>query len=154
MAQMTEKQYKALRSEYLEVKNKLEDAIAEQQKAVDMGDLRENEEYATARARTEAVTRQKTEIEEMLNEAEIIAEDRSPRITVGSIVDVCKVDSAGNPAGQERRFTVGLTGDTVLKGVLGIKSSLGKAILNGTSGLYKIPDNGGLSYSVRKVLDA
>lgn len=154
MAQMTEKKYKTLRGEYLKVKSKLEDAMAEQQRAQDAGDLRENEEYATARTRTEAITKQKAELEKLLSEAEIVPEDKSPRITIGSVVDVCKVDDSGNPIGQIRRFTLDQTGDTVLKGVLGITSSLGKAILNGTSGLYKIPDNGGLTYNVKKVLNA
>ena len=154
MAQMTEKKYKELRRQYLKVKSKLEEAMTEQQKAQDAGDLRENEEYATARARTEALTKQKAAIEKLLSEAEIVPEDRSPRITIGSVVDVCKTDASGNPIGQKRRFVVEQTGDTVMKGVLGIKSPLGKVILNGTSGLYKIPDNGGLVYSVKKVLNA
>ena len=37
-------------------------------------------------------------------------------------------------------------------GVLGIRSSLGRVVLNGTSGVYRIPDNGGLTYSVKKVI--
>ena len=71
MAQMTEKKYKELRRQYLKVKSKLEEAMTEQQKAQDAGDLRENEEYATARARTEALTKQKAAIEKLLSEAEI-----------------------------------------------------------------------------------
>lgn len=152
MVQMTESRYRKLKSELLVVKEKHAEAIEEQEIAKGFGDLSENTEYETARLAAEAYAARKRELEQMISEAEIIEEDRSPRIVIGSVVEICKVDSRDSPVGEPRIFTVEAKGDTVLMGVLGVNSSLGKKILNGTDGIYQIPDNGGLRYSVRKVI--
>ena len=151
MAQMTESKYKALKSEYLKIKKEYEQAIAAQQAANSEGDLKENEEYHTARARTELIAKQKVELEQEIESAEIIPEDKSARISIGSVVDICLVDAKGKPLGEERRLTVDKVGDTIIKKTLGITSSLGKVILNSTGGVYKIPENVGMYYRVKKV---
>lgn len=152
MAQMTETKYNNLRKELLRTKAKLNESMIEQQRAQGLGDLRENEEYITARARTESLSQQKSSLEVLIAEAEIVPEDHSPRIGIGSVVDVTPLDNQENPVGSTRRFTLEFKGSTVLDGVLGVKSSLGKVIMNGADGVYKIPDNGGLMYRVTKVL--
>lgn len=152
MAQMTENRYRKLKAELVVVKEKHAAAIEEQEIAKGFGDLSENAEYETARRAAEAYAQKKMDLEQMIAEAEIIEEDRSPRIVIGSVVEICKVDDNDKPIGNPRVFTVEAKGDTVLMGVLGVNSSLGKKILNGTSGIYRIPDNGGLRYSVRKVI--
>ena len=154
MAQMTEARFKRLKAELITVKEKQVQAIAEMEEAKQFGDLRENSEYETARAKSEQLTARKTQLEEEIADAEIVEEDRSPRITIGSIVDICKLDGNGKPIGPTRRLTVDSHGDTVLQKILGVNSSLGKTILNGTSGIYQIPDNGGIQYQVTKVVAA
>lgn len=153
MTQMSEAQYKRLKKELAEVKKLLEEAMKEQAAAKEFGDLSENEEYETARRACENYARRKAEIEAELNNAQIVANDNSPRIVVGSTVDVCRVDAQGNPVEDPRRFRLDSKGDTIIQKILGVNSSLGKAILNGTDGIYRVVDNGGVSYLVKKVLD-
>lgn len=152
MADITEKRYREYERELEHIKESLDEVLAAQQAAQDLGDLSENEEYATARKRSEELSARRAELETILAEANIVPVDKSPRITIGSVVDVCQLDSNNDPIGETRRFTIEEEGDTVLMGVLGIRSSLGRVVLNGTSGIYRIPDNGGLTYSVKKVI--
>lgn len=153
MAQMSETRYRKLKEEIVSVKKKHEEAMEAMAVAREFGDLRENEEYSTARRNSEEYARRIAEIEEELNNAEIVTDDHSPRITIGTTVDVCRVDNDGKPLEEPRRFRVDAHGDTVIQGVLGINSSLGRAILNGTSGIYRVVDNGGVIYNVKKVLE-
>jgi len=150
---MTERRFKSLKAELVTVKEKHQEAIQEQEAAKEFGDLSENIEYDTARRAAEMYAARKAALEQEIAGAEIVAEDRSPRIMIGSVVEVCKVDERHRPIGAPRQFVVESKGDTVLAGVLGINSSLGKAILNGTDGIYQISDNGGITYSVKKVLE-
>lgn len=152
MAQMTEKRYRKLKAELVSVKERHAQAMLEQEEAKEFGDLRENSEYETARSKAEQLASRKEQLEEEIMNAKIVEEDRSPRITIGSVVDVCKVDRDGNQLGETRRFTVDSHGDTVLQKILGAESSLGKIIMNGTSGKYQVPDNGGTWYQVTKVV--
>lgn len=151
MALMSRMRYKRLSDELITVKEKLEDAMVEQADAREKGDLRENAEYESARQEVENYARRKAEIETELAEAEIVESDNSPTISIDSVVDVCRVDAAGNPIESARRFRVDAKGDTIIQGILGVRSSLGKAILNGTDGIYRVVDNGGVSYLVKKV---
>lgn len=151
MADMTEKRFRLMERELEQVKTALEEMLVVQRAAQDLGDLSENEEYATARKNSEELAAKKAELEMALAEANIVPVDRSPRITIGSVVDVCMVDEKDEPVEETRRFTVEAEGDTILMKVLSTRSSLGKAILNGTCGIYRIADNGGLRYKVQKV---
>ena len=152
MADMTEKRYRLYERELERVKEQLEEALVAQRNAQDLGDLSENEEYATSRKRSEELASRRAELELLIAEANIVPVDRSPRISIGSTLEVCRVDANGKPIEEPRVFTFEEKGDTVLMGVLGVNSSLGKVILNGTSGIYRIPDNGGISYLVKKVI--
>lgn len=152
MADMTEKRFRSYERELEHVKSQLEESLIAQRNAQDLGDLSENEEYATSRKHSEELAARRSELELLLAEANIVPVDRSPRISIGSTLEVCKVDSDGNPLGSPRVFTFEEKGDTILMGVLSTQSSLGKVILNGTSGIYRIPDNGGISYLVKKVI--
>lgn len=120
--------------------------------AAGLGDLSENEEYATARAAEARVSNELSALEARLAEAEIVDADTSPRITIGSVIEVCKVNKNHEDIEEPRRFTFESEGDTILQGILGAESSLGKAIFNGNSGFYDIPDNGGLTYRVKKII--
>mgnify|MGYP001026136157 CR=1 FL=1 len=154
MIQMTEQRYYELKKELAKVTEDLDEALAAQRDAIErFGDVRENEEYDTARNLAKNLNSRKNEIETMLGEAEIVPEDRSPRIVIGSVVDVTEVTEDGKPLSETRRFTVEAVGDTITKKILGVKSPLGQVVLNGTSSIYRIPTGGGIYYSVKKVLN-
>lgn len=150
--QMTERSYKQTERRLYEAKKELSVALEAQRDAASIGDLSENTEYETARADVERLTKEIDRLETSLRDAEIVPEDNSPRITIGSVVDVVRLDRDGKPVTEPRRFRYDASGDTVLMGVLGVRSSLGQAIYNGTSGVYTIPDNGGITYRVTKVV--
>ena len=151
--QVTEKKFIELKKELAVVTNELETALEAVGNAANLGDLSENEEYATARAAASRLQARKAELIKTLDEAEVIASDNSPRISLGSTVEVTKVNSKGEALGETRTFVLETSGDTVLKKVLGVESPLGKEILNGTDGIYTVQNNGGISYRVKKVLD-
>lgn len=151
MAQITENRYYKLQEELLSWKEAYEEATKVQEKARDMGDLRENEEYHIARAEAEEAQRKIIAIEEELRTATVIARDYSSRITLGSIVDVTKVTKEGQPLEATRRFTLETKGDTITQKILSVSSPLGATILNGTDGIYRVINNGGIYYQVKKV---
>ncbi len=154
MVQMTESRYYELKKELAKVSEDLDKALAEQRDAIErFGDARENEEYESARNAAKNLNSRKNELEIMIGEAEIVPEDRSPRIVIGSVVDVTEVTEDGKPLSETRRFTLESTGDTITKKILGVKSPLGKFVLNGTSSIYRIPIGGGIYYSVKKVIN-
>jgi transcription elongation factor GreA len=128
-----------------------EEAVKMQVSAKEFGDLSENEEYATASAQVRRLSQRIKELKDILNDYEIIPADNSPRITIGSTVEVTRVDANGNKLKDARVFRLDSEGDTILEGVLGIKSPLGSAILNGTDGTFKIANDGGKYYKVRKL---
>ena len=151
--QITETRYKKMESQLKELRRKFDEAKEANKIAASAGDLSENTEYETSRLEVERLNGQVRDLEDKIRNAEIVAVDRSPRIVIGSVIDVVRVDSSGNPVGQERRFRYDVSGDTILQRVLGVQSSLGKVINNGTSGIYTVPDNGGIQYRVTKCLD-
>lgn len=153
MAKMTERSYKRLVDELAEVTEDLNEAIKARAAAREFGDLSENAEYQSASTTVIELTAHKAELENKFNEAEIAEIDYGPRISIGSVVEVCKVGASGKPISEVRRFEVDSSGDTVTQHILGINSPLGSAILNGTNGIYKIANGGGTSYLVKKVFD-
>ncbi len=153
MVLMNDKRYYEKKKRLAELKLEKEDAIKQLQEARSYGDLRENNAYDCARENLENITREERRLEEELQEAEIVPDDRGPRITIGSVIDVTKVDADGTPRGETRRFTVESSGDTIVKKVIGVKSPLGMAILNGTDAIYKVPTmHGAMFYQVKKVI--
>lgn len=152
--QLTEKKYKSLKAELRIVNEQLEIALQETARAAAAGDLSENEEYATSRANSERLLARKHSLEQDLANAEVVVSDSGPRISLGSMIDVTRVDKNGNALGNTRRFTLETSGDTITAKILGVDSPLGKEILNGTDGIYFIHSNGGIHYRVEKVNDA
>lgn len=152
MGQLTERAYKEKMKKLQSVIRSLEDSKEELRRSAEDGDLSENAEHDAARDSVIHLSQMKVNLEAELAEAEVIAEDNSPRITIGSVVEVCKVNKNNEPLEEPRQFRIEEHGDTVIAGILGIHSSLGAAILNGTSNYYDIPDNGGLRYKVTKII--
>lgn len=150
--QITEKKYLELTRELHSVKLELEASLVEQERAAAAGDLSENEEYATSRANSERLNNRKHELEGLLSDAEIVPIDSSPKITIGSTLDVTRVTKDGTSLGETRRFVLESSGDTILSKTLGVESPLGREILNGTAGIYFVHSNGGIYYKVDKVL--
>lgn len=151
---ITEKRFLELTREMRTVQDELSRSLEEQSKAAAFGDLSENEEYATARANSERLMKRKRDIECELSDVEIVPMDQSPKISLGSTVRVTKVSKNGESLGETRQFVLESAGDTVLKGILGVNSPLGKEILNGSDGIYFVHVNGGIYYKVEKVISA
>lgn len=149
---ITEKHFLELTRELRTVQDALTKSLEEQSKAASFGDLSENEEYASARANSERLLKRKRDIEYELSDVEIVPMDQSPKISLGSTVKVTKVTKDGTPLAEARQFILESAGDTVLKGILGVNSPLGKEILNGSDGIYFVHTNGGIYYKVEKVL--
>lgn len=152
--ELTLRKYKEYEKSLQEVLESLAEVQELQKQAAEQGDLSENEEYSTARAEAERLTGERLRLENILAEAEIVPEDHSPRITLGSTIEFYKVDANGNPISEVRRLLLESSGDSITQGILGVNSSLGKAILNGTDGIYSVHENGGTRYHVKKVPNA
>lgn len=149
--QMTERMYLETKQKIKDLKGSLDNALLLQREAAEGGDLKENEEYHTARADAERISKEISKLQEQVDNAEIVMEDNSPRITLGSTIEICLVDDANQPISDPRILRYEAAGDTILQHVLGANSSLGKAIYNGTDNVYTIPDNGGMRYRVKKI---
>lgn len=153
MAQITQKGYKRAKEKLASINIQLDEAIKERAIAKEHADLSENAEYETACAKVSELTNKKATLESQLDGAEIVEADRGPRICIGSIIEVCRVDDSDKPAGPVRRFELDAHGCTITDGILGAGSPLGKAIMNGTDGIYKVASSGGIRYMVKKVRD-
>lgn len=152
--QITQYRYDALIAEQEELNANLEIYLEEQRKARDKGDLSENEEYAAASTNVQQSRQRLIQIADELADVEILEIDKGPRIGLGCKVEITEVTSSGEPLAKPRQFYLDEHGDTVIEGVLGTNSVLGKAILNGTNGTYKIQTEiGTLFYYVKKILE-
>lgn len=152
--QITRYRYKALEQEEKELNERLEQYLDEQRKARDKGDLSENEEYTIATKNVLQSRKRLIEIAEELADVAILEVDKGPRITIGCKVQVTEVDAKGNPITEPRFFHLDQKGDTITEKVLGINSALGRAINNGTNGVYKIQtDMETIFYDVKKVIE-
>ena len=145
--QITQYRYDALIKEQEKLNEDLEFYLDEQRKARDKGDLSENEEYSTASKNVQ-------QIADELADVEIIEIDKGPRIGLGCKVEIIETDENHKPLAEPRQFYLDEKGDTIIDKVLGIHSVLGKAILNGTNGSYKIQtEMGTMYYDVKKILE-
>lgn len=152
--QITQYRYDALTKEQAKLNEDLEFYLDEQRKARDKGDLSENEEYSTASQNVQQSRQRLIQIADELADVEILEVDMGPRIGLGCKVEIIETDENHNPLTQPRQFYLDEKGDTVINKVLGTNSVLGKAILNGTSGNYKIQtEMGTLYYNVRKIIE-
>lgn len=152
--QITQYRYDALIKEQETLNDNLEIYLEEQRKARDKGDLSENEEYAAASTNVQQSRQRLIQIADELADVEILEIDKGPRIGLGCKVEITEIDQMGKPLAKPRQFYLDEHGDTVIEKVLGTNSVLGKAILNGTNGTYKIQtEMGTLYYDVKKILE-
>lgn len=145
-----EAQLRELESAIEQVSQELQDARAE-------GDLKENAEYQAAYEKLVQLGARKTQLEEQLSDYKIIKPDTGPRIAIGNYVQFYKIDANHNPISEARTIRLAEEGNTIDKDMtkltLSIESPLGKAILNGTDGVYTIQTTGGVVYyHVTKVM--
>lgn len=166
---LTEQEYLQKQKELSDIEISLEETLREQSVAREFGDASENAELEAATKRARFLQQQKYELEEILADVEIVEPDRGPRIQLGNHVSVQKVDKDKKPLEEARSFIIANNGttyddaiDTLLNSfsdsensirprVLGMNSPLCKAILNGTSGIYKIKtEQGNVYYNVVK----
>lgn len=149
--QLTRQEVTAYEEKLQEIDRKLVEILEAQRVARDMGDLSENEEYASATREAKKLQKEKYEINDLLEKCVIIEPEDFVQIMIGATVGITQLGDNNKPIAEERVFQIASKGNT-LKGTLGIDSPLGKAILNGTDGVYTIQTVSGVKhYSVRKV---
>lgn len=142
---ITEFMYTKLSKRLSVLKAELPDAKAKYKAAYDLGDLRENEEYATARDKLNKLRLEISTTEELMN-SDIISYDKSDRITLGSIVVVENQELPDSKA----VYLIENIGGPLLEGVLNTSSPLGSKVLNQTSGDFEV---NGYTYKVTKIQD-
>lgn len=152
--QMTEKEFQHKRERLSNAKEMLEQSMADMKAAREDGDLSENAAYDAARDKYYEMQKEIALLTNELDNCEIVHDDNSPVIKIGSVINVTRVNDFGEPTGEARQFTVAQSGDTIIRKTLGVNSPLGKVILGKTSGIFDIICNGKKRYKVEKVVDA
>lgn len=151
--QMTEKEYQHKKLRLASAREDLEQSLEDMKSARAAGDLSENSEYDAARDRYREIQSEIVQLSNELENCEIVHDDNSPVIKIGSHIAVTKLDDAGNIVGERREFTVAQKGDTVITKVIGVTSPLGKVILGKSSGVFDVVCNGKKRYKVEKILN-
>lgn len=151
--QMTEKEFKQKQLRLTNAKEALDRAVVDMRTAREDGDLSENAAYDAARDKYRELQNEITILSNELDNCEIVHDDKSQVIKIGSTVQVTRVDDKDNPIAETRVFTMAQSGDTVIQKVLGATSPLGKAVLGKNSGVFDIICNGKKRYKVEKVID-
>lgn len=152
--QMTEKEFQHKRERLANAKEMLEQSMADMKAAREDGDLSENAAYDAARDKYYEMQKEITLLANELDNCEIVHDDNTPVIKIGSVINVTRVNEFGEPLGETRKFTVAQSGDTIIRKILGANSPLGKVIIGKTSGIFDIICNGKKRYKVEKVVDA
>lgn len=152
--QITEKEFKHKKSRLAEAKEQLEVCSEDMKAARDNGDLSENSDYDAARDRYRELQSEIATLEHELSNCEVVHDDNSPIIKIGSSIRVTRLDDTGNPVEDGRVFVVAQHGDTILRKAIGSTSPLGKVIIGKSSGIFDIVSNGKRRYKVEKILDA
>lgn len=135
-----------------QVKEQLKEALEQQQDAKALMDFSENSELEAATSKVIELTRKKNDLIQQLTDPTIVRPEKGPRITLGCNVSFYRVDNNGNMISDPRVMRLASEGDTINRMTLSIDSPLGKAILNGTSGIYTVQTEGGaIRYHVTKV---
>ena len=132
--QMTEKEFQHKRERLANAKEMLEQSMADMKAAREDGDLSENAAYDAARDKYYEMQKEITLLTNELDNCEIVHDDNTPVIKIGSVINVTRVNEFGEP--------------------LGANSPLGKVIIGKTSGIFDIICNGKKRYKVEKVVDA
>lgn len=151
--QMTEKEYQHKKLRLSSAREDLEQSLEDMKSARAAGDLSENSEYDAARDRYREIQSEIVQLSNELENCEIVHDDNSPVIKIGSHIAVTKLDDAGNVVGERREFTVAQKGDTIITKVIGVTSPLGKVILGKSSGVFDVVCNGKKRYKVEKILN-
>lgn len=150
--QLTEHEFNEKRNLLDMLSKEAEKTLEDLKHARELGDLRENSEYDAAREKYSTLSNDMAQLSDMLENCEIVQDDNTPVIKIGSEVTVVELDDSNNKVGKKRTFTVRQNGDTVIQHVLSTTSPLGKAVLGKNSGVFEIVCNGKKRYHVEKVL--
>lgn len=151
--QMTAKELQHKRDRLAIAQQDLDKTLADMKAARDQGDLSENSEYDAARDRYRDLHNEIVQLSNEIENCEIVHDDKSPIIRIGSTIKVVQLNEAGESIGSEKLLTVAQHGDTIIRKTLGITSPLGKVILGKSSGIFEIVCNGKRKFKVEKVLD-
>lgn len=151
--QMTEKEFQAKKLRLSVARDSLEQSLNDMKSAREFGDLREDSEYDAARDKYREVKKEIAQIENELENCEIVHDDKSPTIKIGSTVRVTRLDDSGAEVGKPRQFTIAQHGDTIIHKTIGAASPLGEAIIGKNSGVFDIICNGKKHYKVSKVIE-
>lgn len=150
---LTIEEVKERENELVQVKQELENVLLQQQIAKGQGDLSENSEYEIATVEAARLQARKQELLEELSNYNIITPGTGSRITLGNYIAVTELQDNESAVGPERVFRIVRDhGDTIRNKTLSIQSPLGKAVIDGTDGIYTIQvPLGSVSFQVRKV---
>lgn len=149
--QFTQREVRDREDELKDIDIQLESILNDQRVAREFGDASENAELEIATKQAAEKRKRKEELTSELSDYDLIVPDNGPRFTLGSTVTITQTNVDGKPIGTPRTFLIANSGDTITEGILGIKSPLGSAILNGTEGVYTVQtENGGVYYHVKK----
>lgn len=149
--QMTEKEYKDKKRRLAEAHAQLETCMEDLKAARSFGDLSENSDYDAARDKYRDLSAEIVALNNELSNCELVHDDRTNIIKIGSTIKVTRVDDNGNALEEAREFVVARNGDTILRKVIGSTSPLGKVILGKSSGIFDIVCNGKRRFKVEKV---
>lgn len=152
--QMTAKELQHKRDRLSVAQQDLDKTLADMKAARDQGDLSENSEYDAARDRYRDLHNEIVQLSNEIENCEIVHDDKSPIIRIGSTIKVVQLNEAGESIGSEKLLTVAQHGDTIIRKTLGATSPLGKVVLGKSSGIFEIVCNGKRKFKVEKVLDA
>lgn len=127
--QMTAKELQHKRDRLSVAQQDLDKTLADMKAARDQGDLSENSEYDAARDHYRDLHNEIVQLSNEIENCEIVHDDKSPIIRIGSTIKVVQLNEANEIIGSEKLLTVAQHGDTIIRKTLGITSPLGKVIL-------------------------
>lgn len=149
--QMTATELQHKRERLATAKEQLDQSLQDMKSARDNGDLSENSEYDAARDKYRELQAEITKLQNEIENCEVVHDDNSPIIRIGSKVKVVQIDAAGNQIGSVKELTVAQHGDTIIRKTLGASSPLGKVVLGKSSGVFDIVCNGRRKFRVEKI---
>lgn len=126
---LTKQDYKELKKKLDYLENQKKKEVAEKlSKAASFGDLSENAAYENAKEEQAVLQREIAELQTLLGEVEIVEENNSGKVSVGSKVTI------ESEEGQETLEIVGISRTDVSKGKISYQSPIGKALLGKKEG--------------------
>lgn len=150
--ELTVQEVREKEKELKDIEEELKIALAQQQEAKSLGDFSENSELDIATTKVRELQARKVVLLEQLSDYTVVKPNKSRRIVLGDYVELVKLDNNNQPISEARKMRLAREGNT-LQSKLGLESPLGKAILNGTDGIYNIgAPIGVIRYHVKKVI--